>query len=307
MIGYLAVTTQEPLFYVGGVLVADEYGLPVEFRHTLPVRPTKLQRALYGAALDRYLRSVVIAQRLVSGLEHDPAVVLVSDVHAARARRASRSGYLEESGVDPVGRPGAVEPFTGASAGFLLQLRAGEAPLRLVTEAPVHLYPEIGRALVEAAETMDLFEPMERVRSGLAPDRRRRRRPRGVIRRAAARRAGDELEVTDADLELRRRPAHGRAARGHRRRDRAGAGDRRAGAVRRRRRGRRAGARHLGDRSTWCRWRWPTRRSRSGRRRCASTGRELRAMPLLDAARGRARGPHRAAADPSTPGPRCSS
>ena len=167
MIGYLAVTTQEPLFYVGGVLVADEYGLPVEFRHTLPVRPTKLQRALYGAALDRYLRSVVIAQRLVSGLEHDPAVVLVSDVTLAREARIPL-GFLEESGVDPVGKSGAVEPFTGASAGFLLQLRAGEAPLRLITEAPVHLYPEIGRALVEAAETMDLFEPMERVRSGLA-------------------------------------------------------------------------------------------------------------------------------------------
>src|SRR5436305_14763739 len=53
MIGYLAVTAQEPLGYLGGVLVADEYGLPVEFRHTLPVRPTKLQRALYGSALDR--------------------------------------------------------------------------------------------------------------------------------------------------------------------------------------------------------------------------------------------------------------
>ena len=57
MIGYLAVTAQEPLGYLGGVLVADEFGLPVEFRHTLPVRPTKLQRALYGDALDRYLRA----------------------------------------------------------------------------------------------------------------------------------------------------------------------------------------------------------------------------------------------------------
>ena len=100
VIGYPAVTTQEPLFYVGGVLVADEYGLPVEFRHTLPVRPTKLQRALYGAALDRYLRSVVIAQRLVAGIEHDPAVVLVSDVTLAREARIPL-GFLEESGVDP--------------------------------------------------------------------------------------------------------------------------------------------------------------------------------------------------------------
>ena len=167
MIGYLAVTSQEPLFYLGGVLVADEYGLPVEFRHTLPVRPTKLQRALYGTALDRYLRSVVIAQRLVAGIEHDPAVVLVSDVTLAREARLPLA-FLEESGVDPIGRAGHIEPFSGAGAGFLLQLRAGEAPLRLVTEAPVHLYPEIGRALVEAAETMDLFEPMDRVRSGLA-------------------------------------------------------------------------------------------------------------------------------------------
>ena len=61
-----------------------------------------------------------------------------------------------------------MQPFTGANAGFLLQLRAGEAPLRLVTKAPVHLTRRSADAVLEAAETMDLFEPMERVRSGLA-------------------------------------------------------------------------------------------------------------------------------------------
>ena len=167
MIGYLDVELHEPLGYLGGILVADEFGLPVEFRHTLPVRPTKLQRALYGSALDRYLRGVVITQRLVAGLEHEPAVVLVSDVTLARDARLPLA-FGEESGVDPVGAPGAVEPFAGAADGFLLQVRAQEAPLRFVTEAPVHLYPEMGRALCEAAETMDLFEPMERVRAGLS-------------------------------------------------------------------------------------------------------------------------------------------
>ena len=61
MIGYLDVELHEPLGYLGGILVADEFGLPVEFRHTLPVRPTKLHRAIYGDALDRYVRAVVIA------------------------------------------------------------------------------------------------------------------------------------------------------------------------------------------------------------------------------------------------------
>ena len=167
MIGYLVVESAEPLGYLGGVLVADEFGLPAEFRHTLPVRPTKLQRALYGNALDRYLRSVVITRRLLAGLEHEPDVVLVADPILVSPSDIAL-GHLTDSGVDPVGAVGKVEPFAGASAGFLLQLKAAEAPLRFVTDAPVHVYPEIARALVTAAETMDLHEPMARVRAGLA-------------------------------------------------------------------------------------------------------------------------------------------
>jgi hypothetical protein len=166
MIGYLVVDLFEPVGYLGGVLVADEYGLPVEFRHTLPVRPTRLQRAIYGEALDRYIRSVVVCQRLVAGLEHRPAVVLVADP-VLLGESEPPLGHLAESGVDPVGPAGTVEPFSGAHSGFLLQLRAGEAPLRLVTQAPTHAYAELGGALARGAETMDLMEPMARVRAGL--------------------------------------------------------------------------------------------------------------------------------------------
>ena len=40
--------------------------------------------------------------------------------------------------------------------------------MRLVTKASADRYPEIGRALVEAAETMDRHRAAKRVRSGLA-------------------------------------------------------------------------------------------------------------------------------------------
>jgi hypothetical protein len=166
VIGYLAVVLQEPVGYLGGVLVADDFGLPVEFRHTLPVRPTKLQRALYGNSLDRYLRSAVITHRLLESVEHEPQVVLVDDPVLA-VDGPLPLAHATESGVEPVGPPGHVEPFSGAAAGFLLQLRADEAPLRLVTEAPVHVYPLMGEALCQAAETMDVAEPMQRVRAGL--------------------------------------------------------------------------------------------------------------------------------------------
>lgn len=167
MIGYLDVLLVQPLGYVGGILVADEYGLPVEFRHTLPVQPTKLQRALYGNALDRYLRTAVIAQRLLAGLEHAPTLVLVGDPLLV-AEATLPLAHCADAGVDPIGARGAVEAFDGASRGFLLQVRSDEAPLRVVTEAPAHLYAEMGEEIARSAETMDVQEPMARVRAGLA-------------------------------------------------------------------------------------------------------------------------------------------
>ena len=166
MIGYLAVELHEPLGYVGGALVVDEFGLPLEFRHTLPVRPTKLQRALYGDALDRYLRTVVVARRLLESLEYAPAVVLVADPVLVLDAEPPVA-HLTLPGVEPIGAPGAVEAFSGATDGFLLQLRAGEAPVRLVTAAQPHTFGEMAGALARAAETMDLQEPLGRVATGL--------------------------------------------------------------------------------------------------------------------------------------------
>ncbi len=166
MLGYLAVDLHEPFGHVGGVLVVDGHGLPLEFRHTLPVRPTKLQRALYGDALDRYLRSVVVARRLLDTLELRPAAVLVTDAMLVLDGDPP-TVHLTPAAVPPVGPVGHVEAIEGASEGFLLQVRAGEAPLRIVTAAQRHTYPELGRVLVEAAATMDLREPLARVAAGL--------------------------------------------------------------------------------------------------------------------------------------------
>ncbi len=167
MIGYLAVELHEPLGYVGGALVVDRYGLPLEFRHTLPVRPTKLQRALYGDALDRYLRTVVVARRLLDALEVRPSLVLVADPGLVLDDGEPPTAHLTVSGMDPVGPTGHVAPLDGASDGFLLQARAGEAPLRLVTAAQPHLHGELARVVLDAAETTDVREPLARVRAGL--------------------------------------------------------------------------------------------------------------------------------------------
>jgi hypothetical protein len=168
VIGYLDVQAFDASGYIGGLLVVDEFGLPVEFRHSIALRPTKLQRTLYGDSLDRYLRAAVIAVRLLDDLESQPGVVLTADPVLAVGGGALPVAAWERTGVAALGARGTLQPFEGASSGFLLELRAGEAPLRLVTKADPSAYRGMADAVLAAADTMDVTEPHARVRAALA-------------------------------------------------------------------------------------------------------------------------------------------
>ncbi len=168
MIGYLDVQQLGPAGYLGGLLVVDDFGLPVEFRHTLALQPTKLQKTLYGDALDRYLRAAVIAVRLLDDLDSRPGVVLTSDPLLAVGGDALPVAAFERSGVGPIGPAGTLQEFDGANPGFVLQLRDGEAPLRLISKASSACYQDMADAVLEAAETMDITEPPVRVRAALS-------------------------------------------------------------------------------------------------------------------------------------------
>src|SRR5262245_6738354 len=50
--------------HLGGILVTNHIGVPVEFKYTEPVVATRLHRILYGSVLERYLRETVIRERL---------------------------------------------------------------------------------------------------------------------------------------------------------------------------------------------------------------------------------------------------
>jgi len=115
VIGYLDVQQFGPAGYLGGLLVVDDFGLPAEFRHTLALQPTKLQRTLYGDALDRYLRAAVIAVRLLDDLDSKPGVVLTPDPILAVGGDALPVAAFERSGVGPIGPAGTLQPFDGAN------------------------------------------------------------------------------------------------------------------------------------------------------------------------------------------------
>lgn len=95
-LGYvLSLSVAEDVF-MGGAMVTDAYGLPLEFRYTEPVRATKLQRILYGDVLEKYIHGDVIAGNLIGRLDQKPDLFLVSEpalleAAAAAGKKAVRS------------------------------------------------------------------------------------------------------------------------------------------------------------------------------------------------------------------------
>ena len=53
----------------GAAMVTNERGYPLEFRVTTPVRPSAMQKALYGTSLDSYLIVELVGRRLVSEIQ----------------------------------------------------------------------------------------------------------------------------------------------------------------------------------------------------------------------------------------------
>ena len=165
--GYLIVQADDDGTYVGGLMVTDTSGLPVDFRFTDPVTPTRLQRALYGGVLDRYLRSEVVLRTLMEALEQPPSLLVVDDPslldEPVDICPMAFVGPSRSAGLGPVGTLN-----SQGSSTFLLQVSEAGHPLRITLPSESGDEEQVAATLSELGGRMDVLEPLERVRAALA-------------------------------------------------------------------------------------------------------------------------------------------
>jgi hypothetical protein len=87
--------------YAGGLMVVDLMGLPLDFRYTEPVTPTRLQEVLYARTLDRYMRAELLFKHLCVRIEPRPALLLVDDEILLTQAAASTVVYVAETRLPP--------------------------------------------------------------------------------------------------------------------------------------------------------------------------------------------------------------
>jgi len=175
-LAYLRIVTFASGVYAGGVMVVDSRGLPLDFRYTEPLEPTKLQAMLYGKSLDRHVRHDVIFKHLVEKVEPRPALLLVDEEGLLALPAPMPVVFLVETRLPPLREQGVLtataEPERSGAAGFsewLLQVAETGSPLRFRIAKPE---PGVETAVAElllaaVAGGLDPVEPFGRVRGAL--------------------------------------------------------------------------------------------------------------------------------------------
>ncbi|GHS89227.1 hypothetical protein AGMMS49957_12090 [Synergistales bacterium] len=169
-LGYLVVDGAEGLFR-GASLVVDFRGIPMDFRYTDPIRPTRLEKILYGNALEVYLREELILESLIGAAEMKPSIWVCREADLLPPLKSITRGkvlFLAPSNHSPLEAAGNVEA-TGEDLSYMVQADSVSAPLRAsfpegTKEDDVK---QIAAMLVDAAKTMELLEPFGRIQKAL--------------------------------------------------------------------------------------------------------------------------------------------
>lgn len=153
-LGFLTAVEDVDGAVVGGLLVTNRFGRPLEFQCTTPVRPNRTQQILYGPTLRPYLLTEVIGRTLLDKIGVKPHLVLTESEELLDLRHQVPM---------PVACLVAAEPKSASD----VVLPLGQQHLRFHGEFPQDAR-DIERRRDHVPDTADLKEPFERIREALA-------------------------------------------------------------------------------------------------------------------------------------------
>jgi hypothetical protein len=163
-IGFLTVL-HEPCGYLGGYLVTNVWGRPLEFRLTSAVQPNRVQTILYAGTLRAYVCADLIGKTLIDKTSA-AAQLIVTDRDTVLDLRLK-----VETPVLWLASPEDARAAALAEAGALVcAARPGRGPLLCHANFLSDVAAAAG--MLERVEGLDLSEPFTRIREAIAEARK---------------------------------------------------------------------------------------------------------------------------------------
>jgi hypothetical protein len=160
-LGFLTVL-QEANGFLGGYLVTNSWGRPLEFRLSTAVEPSRVQQILYGPTLRPYICADLIGKALVEKTSTHVQIIVTDCQSALELHRLIRIPviWLPQSGLAPSEPPGSEALVKTPSGDVFCHPQFG-------TDKPT-----IRRLIEHLTEVLDLSEPFARIRKAIAESRK---------------------------------------------------------------------------------------------------------------------------------------
>jgi hypothetical protein len=147
---YLTCPQDASNAFLGALMVTDYRVRPLHFAFVSPIRPTKIQRILYGSTLEEHVKIDVICEKLLKDLPFPPDVLFVDTKELLAIRNAVEipTAYLSKS-ITSKDDPGRL------------------TTLEYSTDSNLDDQDIVGRILASLETYVDLVEPFTRMREAL--------------------------------------------------------------------------------------------------------------------------------------------
>ena len=166
-LGFLSIR-EEPSGYLGGYLVTNAWGRPLEFRVSNPVLPNRVQQILYGDTLRAYIFADVVGKTLVEKTGTNVQIIVTDCQPALDLRRSIQIPVVWLTATDD---PQDLSPP--------LDCAELEVPRTSLAKGNIHCHPEFAvdkpavcKLIDRLPDGLDLAEPFARIREAIGEARK---------------------------------------------------------------------------------------------------------------------------------------
>jgi hypothetical protein len=165
-LGFLAAMEVPNRGYVGGLLVTNRFGRPLEFQCTAPVRANRTQEILYGPTLRPFLLGELIGKTLVERVDVKPHLVLTeqTDLLELRNHVSIPVALVNEESI--AAHPQSSPLLEAAPEASETSIQIGRHVLRF-HQAHQQDREAAQQATRVVSNEVDLSEPFDRIREAL--------------------------------------------------------------------------------------------------------------------------------------------
>ena len=151
----------------GAILVTNSKTDPLEFRCTSPIRPTALQKTLWGSRLSGYIASHLIGMPLLDSVSNKSSLVVVRDASLLELRPLIKLPVVQLTALEKTGK--ALRGAKSEGDNDIIQSSDGAFEAIVMKFHPAHCddIVIVRELLHKVSRSFGLLEPFQRIDTAL--------------------------------------------------------------------------------------------------------------------------------------------